>query len=234
VYGRTDRYYVKEFEADTNAAVVLALDVSRSMDFGTGEVTKIDYGRMLAATLAWFSQRQGDRIGLVLYADRIVEYVPPSTRHLSLVLHTLVRARPVGVAGGTEAVPAISELLARTGITVFISDWYVEPEEVRRSLGNVRARGHDLIAFHLFDQAERTFSYSAAASFEDLETEARLPVVPDAFRERYRALYEAHLGSLVDELRRGGIDYAPVDTASPLDHALYQYLARREALARVR
>jgi uncharacterized protein (DUF58 family) len=234
VYGRTDRYYVKEFEADTNAAVVLALDVSRSMDFGTGAVTKFNYGRMLAATLAWFSQRQGDRIGLVLYADRIVEYVPPSTRHLSLVLHTLERARPVGVAGGTEAVPAISELLARTGITVFISDWYVEPEEVRRSLGNVRARGHDLIAFHLFDQAERTFSYSAAASFEDLETEARLPVVPDAFRERYRALYEAHLGSLVDELRRGGIDYAPVDTASPLDHALYQYLARREALARVR
>src|SRR6185312_10589305 len=120
VYGRTDRYYLKEFEADTNAAILLAVDVSNSMSFGSGPVSKLDYAKMVAGALAWFSQRQGDRIGLVLYADSIVEYVPPSTRHLSLVLHTLERARASGVAGGTEAIPAITALLARTGITVFL------------------------------------------------------------------------------------------------------------------
>jgi uncharacterized protein (DUF58 family) len=234
VYGRTDRFYVKEFEADTNAAVVLALDVSGSMSYGTGGVSKFEYGRMLAASLAWFSQRQGDRVGLILHADRIVEYVPPSTRHLSLVLHTLDRARPTGVAGGTDAVPAISELLTRTGITVFISDWYVEPAAVRQALGSIHARGHDVIAFHLFDPAERAFPFEQAASFEDLETEERLPVVPATFRERYRALYEAHLAGLVEELGRSGIDYFPIQTDLPLDRALHEYLSRREALARVR
>jgi uncharacterized protein (DUF58 family) len=234
VYGRTDRFYVKEFEADTNAAVVLALDVSRSMDFGTGGVTKFHYARMLAAALAWFSQRQGDRVGVVLYADRIVEYVPPSTRHLSLVLHTLDRARPAGVAGGTEAVAAISELLTRTGITTFVSDWYAEPALVKQSLGSIRARGHDVIAFHILDPAERAFRFDAAASFEDLETEERLPVVPDQLRQRYLALYEDHLANLARELARTGIDYLRVETAKPLDLALHEYLARREAMARVR
>lgn len=234
VYGRTDRYYVKEFEADTNAAVVLALDVSRSLDFGTAGLTKFEYGRMLAASLAWFSQRQGDRVGLVLYDAGIREYVPPSTRHLSLVLHTLDRARPAGVAGGTEAIPAISELLTRTGIAVFLSDWYAEPAAVRQALGSIRARGHDVIAFHLLDPAERAFPFDEAASFEDLETEERLPVVPAALRERYRSLYEAHLAALTDALGHGGVDYFPVATDVPLDRALYEYLSRREALARVR
>ncbi len=234
VYGRTDRYYVKEFEADTNASVVLAIDVSGSLDFGTAGVTKFEYARMLAASLAWFSQRQGDRVGLVLYADGIREYVPPSTRHLSLVLHTLERARPSGVAGGAEAIPAISELLTRTGITVFLSDWYAEPAAVRQALGSIRARGHDVIAFHLLDPAERTLPFDEAASFEDLETGDRLPVVPSALREKYRTLYETHLTELARELARAGVDYSPAPVDVPLDRALHEYLARREALARVR
>ena len=234
VFGRTDRHYVKEFEADTNAAIVLAVDVSKSMDYASAGVRKFDYARMLAAALAWFSQRQGDRIGLVLYADRIREYVPPSTRHLSLVLHTLERATPAGIAGGPEAIPLISELLTRTGITVFISDWYAEPSAVAQALGSVHARGHDVAAFHIIDPAERTFPFQEVASFEDLETDERLPVVPAALRDRYRQLYEAHLETLKRELSVAGIDYAPLETSTPLDLALYEYLVRREALARVR
>lgn len=234
VYGRTDRHYVKEFEADTNAAVVLALDVSRSMDFGSGGLRKFDYARMLAAALAWFSQRQGDRIGLVLYADGIREYVPPSTRHLSLVLHTLERAAPAGTGGGPEAIPMISELLTRTGLTVFISDWYAEPAVVARALGSVHARGHDVTAFHVIDPAERSFGFDDVASFEDLESGERLPVVPATLRPRYRELYEGHLEALRRELSTSGIDYAAIETSTPLDLALYEYLLRREALARVR
>ncbi len=234
IYGRTDRHYVKEFEADTNAAVVLAVDVSKSMDYGSGAVRKFDYARMLAAALAWFSQRQGDRIGLVLYADGIREYVPPSTRHLSLVLHTLERATPAGVAGGPEAIPLISELLTRTGVTVFVSDWYAEPATVAQALGSVHARGHDVAAFHVIDPAERAFPFEEIASFEDLETEERVPVVPGTLRARYQALYQAHLESLRRELSTSGIDYAPIETSTPLDLALYEYLVRREALARVR
>ncbi len=234
VYGRTDRYYMKEFEADTNAAVLLAVDVSNSMSFGSGPVGKLEYAKMLAGALAWFSQRQGDRIGLVLYADSIVEYVPPSTRHLSLVLHTLERARASGVAGGTEAIPAITALLARTGITVFLSDWYADPDRARETLGEVRVRGHDVIAFHLVDPAERSLPYDEAANFEDLETGHRLSIVPPALRERYQALIAAHYAGLEVNLGRAGVDYCRIETSEPLDLALYEYLSRREALARVR
>ena len=234
VYGRTDRYYVKEYEADTNASVLFALDVSNSMSFASGRVSKLDYARMMAASLAWFSQRQGDRIGLLLYADQIQEYVPPSTRHLSLVLHTLERATARGTAGGTEAVPAITQLLPRTGITVFLSDWYAEPDRARETLGEVRVRGHDVIAFHLVDPAERSFPYDDPVAFEDLETGQRLSVVPETLRGRYQSLLADHYAGLERNFGRAGVDYCRVETSQPLDLVLYEYLSRREALARVR
>lgn len=234
VYGRTDRFYVKEYEADTNVSVLLAIDVSRSMDFGSSGLTKFQYARMLAAAFAWFSQRQGDRIGLVLYAEGIKLYVPPSTRHLSLILHSLERAVPEGSGGGTDANDAITELLGRSGITVFISDWYVTPAFVRQALGQVRVRGHDVIAFHVVDPAERSLPYDEAASFEDLETGERLSVVPETLRANYQAAIGEHFEQLSTELARVGVDYHRVETDQPLDAALYQYLHRREALQRVR
>lgn len=234
VFGRTDRYYIKEFEADTNASVVFAVDISGSMDFGSGRVTKWQYARMLAGSLAWFSQHQGDRVGLVLYGDAIREYVPPSTRHLSLLLHTLERATPSGAAVGAEAIGAITELLGRTGITVFLSDWYVDPAVVQEALGQVRVRGHDVIAFHLVDPAEQSFPYDEAASFEDIETGDRLSVVPASQRERYQSLVAGHHAALADGLGGSGVDYHRIDTRAALDLALYEYLRQRESLGRVR
>lgn len=234
VYGRTDRFYVKEYEADTNVSVLIALDVSRSMDFGSSGITKFHYAKMIAAAFAWFSQRQGDRIGLILYADGVRTYIPASTRHLSLILHTLEKAGAEGVGGGIDTNDAITELLGRSGITVFISDWYVTPEFVRQALGQVRVRGHDVIAFHVVDPAERTLPYDEAASFEDLETGERLSVVPEALRVKYQAAVAEHYQQLGTELSRVGVDYHRLDTDRPLDAALYQYLHRREALQRVR
>ena len=234
VFGRTDRYYVKEYEADTNASVVFALDVSKSMEFGSGPVTKLRFAKMLVAALAWFSHRQGDRIGLILYADTVRTYVPPSTRHLSLILHTLERAEAEGAGGGIDANDSIAELLGRTGVTVFLSDWYATPEFVQQALGKIRVRGHDVVAFHLYDPAEKTLPYPDAASFQDLETGERLSVVPDTLREQYRASVAAHHEALEAGLRRTGVDYAAVDTSQPLDLALYEYLRRREMMERVR
>jgi len=234
VYGRTDRYYIKEYEADTNASVVFALDVSKSMDFSSGGVTKLQFARMMVAALAWFSQRQGDRVGLILYADTVRAYVPPSTRHLPLILHTLERAEAVGTGGGIDATDSIAGLLGRTGVTVFLSDWYAPPEFVRQALGKVRVRGHDVVAFHLVDPAEKTLPYQEAASFEDLETGDRLSVVPENLRAGYQAAVAAHHEELETGLRRAGVDYAAIDTSKPLDLVLYEYLRRRELMERVR
>ena len=234
VYGRTDRYYVKEYEADTNASVVFALDVSKSMDFASSGVTKLHFAKMLVAALAWFSHRQGDRIGLILYTDTVQTYIPPSTRHLSLILHTLERAAAGGAGSGIDANDSIVELLGRTGVTVFLSDWYATPEFVQQALGKVRVRGHDVMAFHLIDPAEKTLPYQEAASFEDLETGERVSVVPNTLRDRYQVAVAAHYDELESGLRRTGVDYAPIDTSKPLDLALYEYLRSREMRERIR
>ena len=234
VYGRTDRYYVKEYEADTNAGVTFALDASGSMDFGTGPLTKFDYGRFLVASLAWLSQHQGDRVGLVTFSGDLLEVVPPSTRHLRLILHTLGRAAAAG-AGRLPAVLArAARLTTRAGIVVLVSDCYEDPARLQRGLGALRSRGHDVILFHVLDPAERNLPGEGAVTFEDAETGERLPLRPEMLRERYRAEIEAHRARLSTLLVADGVDYVPLTTDQPLDRALFAYLERRLATSRVR
>jgi uncharacterized protein (DUF58 family) len=234
VYGRTDRYYVKEYEADTNAAVTFALDASGSMDFGSGAVTKFDYGRFLVASLAWLSQHQGDRVGLVTFAGDLLDVVPPSTRHLRLILHTLGRARASGAGRLPPVLERAARLSTRAGIVVVVSDCYEDPAEVQRGIGVLRARGHDVILFHVLDPAERDLPGEGAATFEDAETGERLPLRPEALRERYRTEMQAHRAELARRLGADGADYVALTTDQPLDHALYAYLERRLAASRVR
>src|ERR1051326_1202274 len=174
VYGRTERFYVKEYEADTNASVTFVLDASASMDFGSGAVTKFEYGRFLLASLAWLSQRQGDRVGLVSEAGDRLEVTPPSTRHLQLILHTLGRSRPAGAGRLSPMLTRAARLSTRAGIAVVVSDCYEEPELVQRAVGALRGRGHDVVLFHLLDPAERDLPGEGPATFEDARSR-RIP-----------------------------------------------------------
>src|SRR5690606_28694647 len=196
LYARTDRYHVKEFEADTNANFVVLLDVSRSMSYqGTG-IAKLDYARMLAGSLAYFASRQRDRVGLVTFDDDVVDYVPPSAQHLEVLLHTLDRARPGRQGALVPPRRKPVELLGRRGIVALISDLYEEPESVADAVRALRYAGNDVIVFHLLDPTEPTFPFDAAQSFEDLETGERIPVVPDALRERYQQMVQGHVNTL--------------------------------------
>lgn len=234
VYGRTDRFYVKEYEADTNASVLFALDTSASMDYGSGAVTKYEYGRFLVASLAWLSQQQGDRVGLATITGDLEEVVPPSTRHLQLMLHTLARSRAVGKGHLTDAIDRLAHLSARPGIMVLVSDCYEPAEAVGRAVDALRLRGHDVILFHLVDAAERDFPFAAATTFEDAETGVRLPLRPDELKTEYLARVQAHHAALRDRLAGAGVDYVRVDTDQPLDRALHAYLDARLARSRVR
>jgi uncharacterized protein (DUF58 family) len=234
VFARTDRYYVKQFEADSNANVVVALDVSTSMRYASGSVSKLDYGRFLAASLLYFSQQQRDRVGLVTFDDAVIEYVPASARHLPYSLFALDRVgepRP-----GTLAPPlrTLTERLRRRGIVVVISDFYEEPEAVAEAVRPLGYRGHDVIVFHVLDPAELDFPFTEAVSFEDMETGDRMPVVPAALREQYRALVREHTEALGRLFTGSRIDYALFNTAVPLDHALFHYLSARERMSRAR
>jgi uncharacterized protein (DUF58 family) len=234
LYARTDRYYIKEYEADTNANFSVLLDVSKSMGFGTTGVTKLDYAKYLAACLTYLVHRQRDRVGLVAFDSDVVQYVPPSAKHMDVVLHTLDKLEPKGPGGLRAPLHKIAEHFGRRSVLVLISDFYEEPDEVLESIGPIRFRGNDIIVFHLLDPAEIDFSFDTPSAFEDLESGEQLPIVPDALAAQYQSLVRAHIDGLTERFTANQIDYTLVNTSSPLDHALFTYLTARERMTRVR
>ena len=234
VYGRTDRFFVKEFEADTNANFSVLLDISRSMAYGSAGITKLDYGRYLAACLTYLSRQQRDRVGLVTFDQDVVTRVPPSAKHLERVLHEIARVEPGPGGALGRSLLHIAETVRRRSILVVISDFYEEPAAVLRAVSLLKGKGNDVIVFQILDPAELNFPFEDMMLFEDLESGDRVPVVPDKQRERYRELMQEHVASLARMLVDARIDYALFDTSKPLDFALFEYLSRRERLVRVR
>ncbi|MCC6928471.1 MAG: DUF58 domain-containing protein [Gemmatimonadaceae bacterium] len=234
VYARTERYYLKEFETETNTNFMVLLDVSASMGYGSTGITKLDYARFLAASLAYFSHRQRDRVGFASFGGDLVDYVPPSARHLPQVLFALDRA--VARGGGALARPLakIAESQRRRGFMLVLSDLYEEPDRVISALGPLRDAGHDVIVMHLLDPLERSFDFSDASTFEDVESGVRLPVVPSRLRAEYRRLVADHVATLQRRLGEHRIDAMFIDTSQPLDALLFEYLVRRERLRTVR
>tara|TARA_Y100000588_G_C14260206_1_gene927295 strand:+ start:1536 stop:2450 length:915 start_codon:yes stop_codon:yes gene_type:complete len=234
VFARTDRFYVKQFEADTNTNFSVMLDVSKSMNFGSKSISKLDYGRYLAACLTYFCTKQRDRVGLVTFDDDIVTRIPSSAKHLDVVLHELDRV-DAGRPGALEKpLFRATEFFKRRGIVVLISDFYEDPSVVVDALKPLCFGGTDLIVFHVLDPAEIDFPYDQAVSFQDLETGRKIPVVPDKLRDQYCQLVQDHITRLSKLCGENRIDYAMFNTAMPLDGALFKFLAMREKLSRKR
>jgi uncharacterized protein (DUF58 family) len=234
LFARTDRYYIKEYEADSNMNFAVLLDVSRSMGFGSEGMTKLDYGRVLAGCLTYLVHRQRDRVGLVAFDNDIVGFVPPSAKHMDVALHVLDRLQPANPGALGPPMRKIAEHFGRRGVLVLISDLYEEPDAILEAVGPLRFRGHDLIVFHLLDRAELDFEYADPSAFEDLESGEQIPIVPEALREQYRSLVQAHVTALTERFSANRIDYSLVNTSMPLDHALFTYLTTRERLTRTR
>ena len=236
LFARTDRHFVKEFEADTNTDFTVLLDISKSMTFSgaKGRPSKLEYAKMLTACLAYFSNRQRDRVGLVTFDRDIVERVRPSARHFPVVLHELERLKPGGQGELETPLRKISEFFKRRCVVALISDLYHDPADVARAVGLLRGKGNDVIVMHLLDPAEVDFPYDEQTNFEDLETGTLLPVIPGLFREQYKTLLGEHLAQLQKQIANTGADYARFDTSKPLDFALFDYLSRRERMRRTR
>lgn len=234
LYGRTDRYYLKEFEADTNANFSVLLDISRSMTYTSHGITKLDYARYLAASLSYFSRQQRDRVGIITFDSDVVDIVPPSARHLDIVLHTIDRIRPGESSNLDQSMRKAASTMKRRSILLVISDFYDEPESVLHSLNHLRNKKSDLIVFHVLDPAELELPLDDAATFEDMESGERIPVIPEQHRERYAELMSTHVSTLDSLLTENRIDYVMLNTSVPLDYALFSYLSRRERLSRVR
>ena len=234
LYARTDRYYIKQFEAETNADVGFLLDTSASMGYGSGEVTKLDYGRFLTACLAWFSAGQKDRVGLYAFDSDVVEHVRPSAAHLDKVLHALARVKAESPGAWDRPLARVANTFRRRGILVVVSDFYDDPDEIAEGLGFFRAQGHDVVAFHVLDAAEIDFPFIQASNFQDLETRQILPVKPEKYASAYQKQIRDHIDVLGKRFGKHGVEHVLLNTAEPLDEALYAYLVLRQKMVRTR
>jgi uncharacterized protein (DUF58 family) len=246
LWARSDRYYLKEFEAETNTNFSVILDVSPSMRYGASaednRVSKLTYACYLAACLTYFSSLQRDRVGMATIDHDIVDYVPPSAKHLRLVLHALDRVEREGRDGKSapgqstlrEPLRKLADTLRRRSIVVLISDFYEDPEEVMQALAHVRGRGNDVIVFHVLDPREIDFTFADASNFIDMETGVKMPVIPEYLRRQYRELVKAHTEGLGKRIGEARADYFLFDTSKPLDKALFAYLGARQRFSRVR
>ena len=230
VVSRTDRVYVKRFLGETNTHLMILVDCSASMGYGSGPMPKLDYARFLAASLAYLSTRQHDAVGLVLFDEKIREVRPAvfRPRHLQSILHVLDRAE---AATGTDLeVPmnALRRLIRRRGLVAMVSDFFVDPDRIVRSLRALTYQGQDLVFFHVLDPAELDPAIGSAALIEDMETGEEMEVSPDYARRVYPGLVREHVEALRDRVVGEGADYVLLNTAEPLDLALREYLLFRQ------
>lgn len=233
VYGRTDRLYIKTFEAETNADVVVALDTSASMGFSSTDVSKFDYARFIAACLTHLGARQRDRVGFAALSAEDESRIPPAVRHRDLVVRTLAALNPNAAVDLRTSLATLGESLKRRGIVIVISDFYLDAREAALALDELRVRGHDVIAIHVLDPMERNLDLDQPAILEDLESGQRMPVSP-ASRIEYQSLIESHISELQAGLGARRIDYRCAVSDQPLDRVLFEYLSSRARLMKSR
>lgn len=229
LYARSDRYYVKRFEDETNLRCHLVVDASRSMSFGTLGYDKSDYARTLAATFAYFLTLQRDAVGLVRFDAEIEDYLPARYRpgHFRRLLQALERPSTGAATDLSRPLDQAAERLGKRGMLVLISDLLAPLDELQTRLGFFRARGHEVVVFQVLDPSEMTLSFEQPTLFQDLETGREVYVDPAATRADYQSRLEAHLGE-VEAIAQGlGVDYRRVTTDLPLDRALGEFLRSR-------
>lgn len=229
LFARSDRYYIKKFEDETNLRCHLVVDASRSMGYGSGTLTKWDYARTAAATVAYFLSRQRDAVGLVTFEDRVAEYLPPRARpgHLARIMGALEQ-EPKGKA--TDLVRPLAEVAATTprrGLFVLLSDLLVPAEAVRTAVGNLRAAGHEVVVLRVLDPEEERFTFTAPAMFRDAESGRELFVDPRAAAADYRARFAAHAAAVREACLGVGADFEPAATDRPLELMLFDLLRAR-------
>jgi len=229
VFSRSDKLYVKLYEGETNTRVLILLDISGSMNYGSGDIKKIDYARIVAACLSYFAYHQRDGVGLLTFDSQIRSHVPPGRRRgqLLTILSEIDRIQPSELTEFRKPLRFLAEYLTRRGVIVLISDLYDEPENILAGLKVLRSKGNDIIVFHIMDNFELTFPFEDMAQFEDMETKRKLHVIPEYLRNQYLVILKDHMERLRKELSGTRIDYCLMDTSKPLDAGLFTYLAAR-------
>ena len=228
-YGRSDRFYVKEFEADTNLRCCLVLDTSGSMEFGSRGETKIEYARRIAGALSYLAVLQGDAVGLTCIAGGVVRNIPPrrNPAHLSAVFDVLQAARPRGETRLPDALHELAETVRQRALIVILSDLFVDPEQLRGCFEHLRFRKHDVAVFHLLDPLELDFDFRRPMRFVDLEGGTSIFAEPSVIAQRYLAAVRNYLDRLKEIVLESAVDYHRVNLSDDYEQVLARFLTQR-------
>lgn len=228
-YGRTDRYYVKEFEADTNLRLCLVVDTSGSMGFGSTGINKLDFARRISGSLAYLAIQQGDAVGLTCVADQIVHHIPPrrTPSHLRGIFDVLENVKPDGQTELVQRLHEFAETTAQRALVVVISDLFVQPESLRGAFDHLRFRKHDVAVFQLLDPQELDFNFRRPTRFVDMEGETTLLADPSEISDRYQQALAEHLQAIQKLVLESAIDYQQVGIDQDYEQVLFRFLTRR-------
>jgi uncharacterized protein (DUF58 family) len=232
VYAKTDKYYIKKFEAETNITGYLVMDLSRSMGYTyRQELTKFDYGICLAAALCYMMIHQQDPVGLITFDDKIRQSLPPRSKRTQLgnVLSLLANLRPAGQTDIAKSLIQIAAMLKHRSLVMLFSDLFADPEPVMHALRRLRHGGHDVILFHILDEAEVRFPFDGMIEFEEPETHEKLQIDASSFRSDYLREIQEFCETYRRECFKFGVDYVQLDTSMQFDRALTEYLVSRRA-----
>lgn len=230
VFARTDRVYLKRFRGETNSQLLILLDTSASMGYTSGKITKLDYGRFMAASLAYMASTQRDAAGLIVFDEDVINYVPPSTRQGQLMrnLHAIEQAEAGSRTDFAKPFFHFQQFLRRRGIVVVISDFYDDPKKICQTVEPLRYHGNEVVMFHLLDPQEIAPKFRDPVLLLDVEDNVAMEVTPDYAKTEYRQKIDQHLKGLREEAARSGLEYVFMDTSKPLDTGLRNYLAIRQ------
>ncbi len=225
-YGRTDRYFVKEFEADTNLRLCLVVDTSGSMDFGSKDITKIEFARRIAATLGHLALQQGDAVGLSCVAGGIIRDIPPrrNPSHLMNIFDILEATVPKGPSQIPEVLHEIAETVSQRALVVIISDLFVEPGLLLESFQHLRFRKHDAAVFHLLDPQETAFDFRRPIRFLDMEGGPSIFADPSEIADRYHEALGSYLSGLKQVMLESAVDYHRVSIDEDYEQVLIRFL----------
>jgi len=232
VYAKTNRYYIKRYEEETNLKAYIIVDHSASMGFSSGNTSKLEYAKALASALAYLMISQQDAVGLLSYTDKISSYIPPRSMrsYLNQIFSALYNLQPESETNTAEVLHNLAERIKKRGLIILISDFLDDPDKILSGLQHFRHHKHEVILFHLQDAQELDFDFKNETEFIDSETGEKLTVNPWQIRKEYQAALKKNQEYLKTRCHQSFIEYYPINTTTPFDEALLQFLNKRSKM----
>jgi len=233
VYGRRERFYIKQYEEETNLICNVVVDVSKSMDFKhSSSITKLEYANILAASLIYLMLHQQDSAGLTLFSDKIESFLTPKSSrvYLNTLLKSLANVKPSNQTRTSECLKSVVDKIKRRGLVIIISDFFDDPDSVLSALKKFHYKKNEIIVFQILDPVEKSFAFGRDAIFVDTETKEEMTSQPYQIQKAYQQSMEEFLNKIKNECLRFGIEYNLIDTNTPFDKALFSYFKKRSRL----